>query len=358
MPGRQLPVSLVQIEPTSRCNLACLTCVRGSHPQCWRERDLDKSILTSLLKILPGNTVLHLQGWGEPLLNSQLPDFISLIQQADLRVSLTSNGTVVEDKTMADILVASGLDSLTFSMAGAKSHTQDALRGTGTFVRLEQALDHINASKKEQGRSGPILAISYLLTPETIKELPRAVSWCARRGVSLLAGVHMTHPVSALQKSLQCFVSAPAGYKKYFRIAELKAILHRMRLEMPAMSPHEVPVCAKNPLASLFVAADGSVAPCVFLCSPCDQEKSPLVRAVFGNLHRDSLTTIWNSREYTEFRQAFARRLAFYDKTMARVGLDLDALERLERANQAVRRYFIENPPPEPCRHCLKMQGA
>jgi len=357
VPGHQLPVSLVQIEPTSRCTLACLTCLRGSHPQCWQERDLDASILTALLDILPKSSVLHLQGWGEPLLHLQLPDFISLIQQAGMRVSLTSNGTVV-DRKMADTLVASGLDSLTFSMAGAEGPTQDALRGAGTFACLEQALDYINTSKKEQGRSRPTLAISYLLTPKTIHELPRAVSWSARRRVSLLAGVHMTHAVSELQKSLQCFSRIQARDKKYFRIAELKSILHRMRLTIPAMTAHEVPVCAKNPLETFFVAADGSVSPCVFLCPPCGLEKSPLVRAVFGNLHTDSLDRIWNSSKYTQFRQAFARRLAFYDKTMARVGFDLDALERLDRANQAVQRYFSENPPPEPCRHCLKMQGA
>jgi hypothetical protein len=79
---------------------------------------------------------------------------------------------------------------------------------------------------------------------------------------------------------------------------------------------------------------------------------------VFGNLYAEPLDRIWNSARYTQFRQAFARRLAFYNKTMARVGLDLDALERLDRANQAVKRYFGENQPPQPCRHCLKMQGA
>jgi MoaA/NifB/PqqE/SkfB family radical SAM enzyme len=357
VPGHKLPVSLVQIEPTSRCTLACLTCLRGSHPQCWQERDLDASILTALLDILPQSAVLHLQGWGEPLLYLQLPDCISQIRQAGMRISLTSNGTPVDGK-MADTLVASRLDSLTFSMAGATGDTQDALRGTGSFACLEQALDCINTSKKEQGRSRPTLAISYLLTPKTIHELPGAVSWSARRGVSLLAGVHLTHAVSELQKSLQCFSRIPARDKKYFRIAELKSILHRMRFTMPPMTAHEVPVCAKNPLETFFVAADGSVSPCVFLCPPCGSEKSPLARTVFGNLYAEPLDRIWNSARYTQFRQAFARRLAFYNKTMARVGLDLDALERLDRANQAVKRYFGENQPPQPCRHCLKMQGA
>lgn len=352
--------SLVQVELTSRCNLCCHSCLRGSHPGFWQEQDLSQPILHKLVTSLAQGTTLHLQGWGESLLHPFLGQNISLLKKRGFRVSLTSNGTCL-DRDTADMLVASGLDALTFSMAGADSATQDPLRGAGSFARLEQALELVNAGKTEQGTDQPVLAISYLLTPQTIRQLPRAVTWCARRGVALLVGVHMTHAVNEFQQSLQCFaagVDEQKRYKKYLRRAGIKAVFHRLQLNMPAMAADAVPVCAKNPLDSFFVAADGSVSPCVFLCPPYSEKQSPLTRYVPGNLHHESLAHIWNRSEYRKFRQILADRLALYNRTMAKVGFDLDGLERLEQAKKIISRYFAEHPVPVPCRQCLKMQGA
>ena len=357
MHGPSHPFALVQIEPTSRCNLACRTCPRGSHPLHWQERDLDASLLTSLLRSLPTGTVLHLQGWGEPLLHPDIFHFISQIQQAGHRVSLTSNGTVT-DKKITEKLVDNGPDSLTFSMAGFSSRTQDPLRGPGTREQLEHTVDWLNKRKKQSRGSGPVLAISYLFTPASVTELPATVTWCAQQNVSLLAGIHLTHPLDDVQKSLQCFPLRDRDGQRSIRKAELKAIFHRLHLQFPAMKPEKVPVCAKNPLDCFFVAADGSVAPCVFLASPYAGSASPLARQVFGNLHRESIGTIWNRSGYRKFRHPFAQRTGFYNRIMARVGFDLDALDRLEKANELVGDFFNAHPPPAPCRGCLKMQGA
>jgi len=357
--GAHLPVSLVQIEPTSRCNLSCQSCLRGSHPDSWLERDLDASTLKALLVYLPPDTVVHLQGWGEPLLLPGIFQYISLVRGAGMRVSLTSNATLV-DREMATGLIRSGLDSLTFSMAGF-ANIQDDLRGPGTFIRLEEALEHIKRGKQELGSKRPCLAISYLLTPATIKQLPRAVSWCARRGVSLLAGVHMTHPASDLQRSLQCMGHGKGErkrYKKYLFLAQIKAIIHGLRLELPPLLASEEPICGKNPQDSFFVAADGSVAPCVFLCPPHADNNTPLPRCVFGNLHDQILPIIWNRPAYKRFRQDFARRVQFYETSLAGVGFDLDAPERLDRAKEMIAHFFADNPPPAACRNCLKIQGA
>jgi len=351
--------SLIQVELTSRCQLACRTCLRGSHCHAWQTRDLDTTLIHSLVRELPETTTLHLQGWGEPLLFPLLYQVIAQVKEQGCRVSLTSSGTPM-DREQAARLVAAGLDALTFSMAGTDAATQDALRGTGSFRALEQALDHINACRKGQGTCLPVLAVSYLLTPQTIRQLPGAVSWCARRNISLLAGVHLTHAVNGLQRSLQCCSSSGVKCRQartYLRRAGVLAVFHRLQLHMPAMAPEEMPVCAKNPLDSFFVAADGSVAPCVFLCPPYSSSESPLSGLVFGNLHNASLATIWNRPQYKQFRKIFARRLALYNQTMARVGFDLDAMERLEQARKLISQYFADNPLPDPCQSCLKMQG-
>jgi hypothetical protein len=42
---------------------------------------------------------------------------------------------------------------------------------------------------------------------------------------------------------------------------------------------------------------------------------------------------------------------------MARVGYDMDGIEQLERARELIRKSFLNNPPPEPCAGCSKLNG-
>ena len=360
---------LIQIEPTSRCTLRCATCLRGLHPSLWQERDLDPGIFQKLADVFSRTRAVHLQGWGEPLLHPHLISFISLVKTAGSQASFTSNGTIMDDG-LARRLLKSGVDAITFSMAGAGPSTQDPLRGAGSFDLLNRTVTTISRVKKQRNSKKPRLAISYLLTPTTLRDLSRTLLLCRRWGIQLLAGVQLTHAANEQQLKMQIFsadekLQAKKRSPAVPRLAGLLALLYRVELRFPSNTPSLLPICDKNPVDNLFIGADGSVSPCVFLNPPINREFSWLpdyrdskkMPIRFGNLHQDDLDTIWNREFYKNFRDKFKRRIDIYQHYLGKVGYDMDGIEQLEQARKTIRSAFHENPPPLPCRGCTKLLG-
>lgn len=357
----------LQIELTSRCNLSCQTCLRAVPELSWPGRDFSSSFRSTLQDALGKTRLVHVQGWGETLLVAGLADWINWFKGFGCQVSFTTNGTLLTTTIINDLL-ASGLDGITFSMAGGSRGVQDLLRGQGTHEKLWQALKLLHDMKQKAGSRKPVVAVSYLLTPETIVELPLAISQCRGMGIELFAGVYLTHPVTGRQDGMRLCLR-DEEQKKYRNIllrANWQAFLGRIRLQLPGCTFGTVPVCNKNPQSSCFIGADGSVAPCVFLASPVkgsckgpypDQGLREPGREIFGTLGTDSLDTIWQRSTYRQFRAVFQRRFEVYEAEMSRVGYGMDGIEQLERATKRIHRDFVKMPVPLCCSKCSKMEG-
>ncbi len=356
----------LQIELTSRCNLSCRTCLRAVPDIELQEQDLGFSALQQLQPALQRTALVHLQGWGESMLLDDLVERIRWFRSQGCKVSFTTNGSLMSAGQAAQ-LVTCGLDSITFSMAGATARTQDSLRGEGMHAKLWKSLQLLQKAKQKQGSITPALAVSYLLTRETMSELPQAVKQCRSLGLSLFAGVHLTYAATEQQKTMRTYTHCKEKrFRQIIRRANWQALLGGMRLQLPSFKSVLTPVCDKDPLAGCFIAADGSVAPCVFLYPPTadgrekwftDSGELPVPRKRFGTLNKDSLDLIWQSSEYRAFRKPFQRRLEMYEQEMAKVGLGMDAIQRLERAKNRIRKAFLNLPVPECCSSCPKMEG-
>ncbi len=355
---------LIQIEPTSRCNLRCQTCLRASNPEQWQERDLPFTLFRQVSKEFKQADTIHLQGWGEPLVLGSFIRYLEAAKESGCRVSFTTNGQIM-DRDLAVSLIRSGVDAITFSMAGASAEVQDPLRGSGSLARLQSSISILAAAKRKLHSQSPVLAVSYLLTPATIEELPGAVRWCGKQGISLLAGVHLTHAADRKQQRLQLFPTNDRRIRNVVRKAHVRALFAGVRLELPPLQPTMAPVCAKDPVHNLSIAADGSVAPCVFLNAPVNspvrwQEKNRSIGStpyVFGNISQQRLKDIWNKSAYKEFRLRFLKRQRLYQQALARVGYGMDGIEQLERAKRKIKKYFVDNPAPLSCRQCPKLRG-
>lgn len=129
----------LQIELTNRCNLSCRTCLHAAPGIRLHEDDLSTSTLTSLIPALQHTTSVHLQGWGESMLTNDFPERIRWFKKRNCKVSFTTRGSLMT-RELASQLVASGLDSITFSMTGASTSLQDSLRGVGTHEKLIQSM--------------------------------------------------------------------------------------------------------------------------------------------------------------------------------------------------------------------------
>jgi len=107
-------LSRLYIEPTSRCNLACRTCIRNT----WQEPMGDMSWtlfqrLVSQLKDFPHLESVMFAGFGEPTVHKDILRMIRAVKRLGLRTEITTNGTLL-DGPMID-----GLRRQSFYRAGA-----------------------------------------------------------------------------------------------------------------------------------------------------------------------------------------------------------------------------------------------
>ncbi len=363
----QLPIHSVQIETTSRCNLHCKTCLKPVYKESWQQRDMDQVLFARiLLQIKDYKPDVHLQGWGEPLIQRKFLSFVQQLKREKISTSFTTNGTVMSEN-IATAIVESGVDGVTFSMAGGCSLTQDSLRGDGTFLLLQNAITTLVNVREQYEQGGPQIAISYLLTPDTVQELPKAVSWCRSVGVDAFSTVFLTQSGGDVQKALAFLPSKEeAAEYRFLRIrTNVSALLGRMKLNLKPFYPTLTPVCDKNPLNNIFISANGDVSPCVFLAPPVGEaivwhhsgKDVRQRRFVMGNLKTLTLKEIWETGEYASFREKFRQRKEYYDEKLSKVSYSLSGSCELETARDKIQNYFISHPAPMQCMACAKLKG-
>lgn len=367
VPESEGQITHLQIEPTTRCNLNCTSCIKPAYDRQWVEKDMSLETLHCILDRSPGILSVHLQGWGESLLHPDLPVMVEICKGRGLSVSFTSNGSIM-DAELADRLIGAGLDSVTFSMAGGRATTQDSIRGRGSFKNLKRSVEIFLArSSQTTHGSRPKMAISYLLTPRTLGELPSVVRWCRRSGIDRLATVHLTQAVHHGQQELEFFPERLTIGQKWLRVWSNFLALGTadFRFSLQPFVPERLPMCDKDPLCTCYVSADANVSPCVFLNPPVPEgirwKKGEETRfqspVIFGSLVDQDLDVIYNSVEYRAFRKKFEDRVELYGRAMSKVGYSMEGSAQLERANSKVAREFEVHLPPEPCRLCRKLEG-
>ena len=356
----------VQIEPTSRCNLNCISCAKHDYHSIWQETDLKEQLYYKIISELPESVKsAHLQGWGDPLLHPDIDNFVTRTKKKKLLVSFTTTGTTMSAE-LANRLIGCGLDSITFSMTGGNETTHDKLRGSSSFSLLEKAIDTFEEARKASS-SEIKTSVSFLLTALNIHELPQAIKWCRKRNIDLFSTVHLTQTASKRQENLRFQVDRLTSSTRWLRRRSwLAGLFSKTRIELKSFVPEPTPVCDKNPLNTLFISSNGLVSPCVFLCPPIGTSrlgwlhrgrKSHFRPFVLGDCRHESIEKIWKKPLYTTFRDQFQKRLNIYEEAMAQVGYSMEGPKQLEKALIRINNGFTDNPPPEQCRFCYKMDG-
>ena len=118
----------VRVETTNHCQAACTFCPRDriGRPKGFMPQDLFESIIRQCAE---GECrVVHLHGFGEPLLDKRLSERIRFCKQLGIgRVKIFTNGGLL-DEALSRELVESGLDEVKISIDGADAMEFNELR--------------------------------------------------------------------------------------------------------------------------------------------------------------------------------------------------------------------------------------
>ena len=267
------------IETTNRCNIRCTYCplsfdeysetVGGFKTM---KLDLFQKIAADI-KESGKLKVLRFYLMGEPLVNPHLPEMISIATHMKLaeRTELTSNGFLL-DKKKSLAIINSGLDYLRISVSSINPERHK--RVTESNYGVNQLYDNILNFKKLRDKMGikkPFLYVKMLdsldkkensqfldmydtVADETLLEKP--MNWDSFEGRDLLT---LTYDDD---------------------VKNLKGLY-----------PYKKTVCP-FPFYTLTINVDGDVTVCCV-----DWNKDTAV----GNIHENSLKTIWNGKRMKEF---------------------------------------------------------
>ena len=348
---------------TSRCTRRCAVCPRHALADRWVDRDLSPSAWAAIVPALALADHVHLQGWGEPLLHSDLPEMVAAAKQAGCTVGITTNGDLLA--AAIDWIVAARVDLVTLSVGGAETH--HALLRDGS--RLDSVLHRARHLSTRTVHGRPRVQLAYLLTKDNHAELEQVVRLAAQHG---LRDVFVTHldctPTVALRAAAAFSRSGlQPGVEDSLNAARTAASKCGVRLRTPPDAPQRLLACALDPTRLAFVGADSRVGPCVYLLLPVT---GPISRAdiagvtevapySYGSLLQQPLEPLLSSPARRRFIAPFVARLdaeeAFRAHGLGELGSP--ALAALDAADQERERALAGNPFPSACAGCHKMAG-
>lgn len=131
-----------------------------------------KDFITSLEEFGTNNIRLHFAG-GEPLVKEGVLDLIGFANKKGFTTVMVTNGFLI-DEVMADRIVCSGLDVISISLDSLNADMHDFLRGVkGAYKQAIRAIDHLN---KRGAKSVSILAVIMGINLNNLIELTNWVN--------------------------------------------------------------------------------------------------------------------------------------------------------------------------------------
>ncbi len=297
---------MVKIKLLWRCNLVCGMC------DYWRKggpEPLSTELVTRTLDdlIALGCRKVHFSG-GEPTLRPDLADLIAHARNLKMRVTLTTNGTLLT-RQLSKALVNAGLNGACVSIDSPVRSVHDRMRGArGALKQTIAGVRELRRAAKEQG-SALSIRVNTVVSRENYDTLDKLPDLAHSIGARHLLLIPVDDPSGLLLLNKRRLLDynrriAPALADQ----ALVLGLIGHLREAFPfGLTREELAACRNGnyarglyerqpcyaPWTHALIAADGRVAPC---CS------AP--RLTLGDLQQQSFAEIWQSSPYRTLREA------------------------------------------------------
>jgi MoaA/NifB/PqqE/SkfB family radical SAM enzyme len=311
----ELPTQ-VYIEVTNRCNSRCVSCpltynhflpYEPKHHLAWDD-------FRRIVDQIPHLDRVVLHGIGEPLLNKDLPRFVTHLKERGAEVLFNTNAILLDPKR-GDALTAAGLDELRVSMDAITPELYAQLRGVD---RLAQVVRNLKAFiERHAGRTKPKVTLWWVAMQVNLPQLPDFVRLAAEIGVT---EVYMQRLVyfggggelgeNTTMKAEQSLYTVLEGQQATL-IRECEGLAAELGLAFRASgatTPSES-VTAKGshpwqdcmrPWKLMYITANGTALPCC-IAPFATQDYSQII---LGNVLQKTAAEVWNGTPYQDLRSA------------------------------------------------------
>ena len=311
-PATQPRLDWVQISVTTHCNAGCTYCPRTVFRSTWQGRHIAPELFARILSTLHTVSLIHLQGWGEPILHPHFWDLLRMTKKAGFLASCTSNGQLLDSDALKKA-VDSGLDVLALSLAGL-DETNDRIRRGTSFRQVVRTIEEAQRIKALRRSPVPRLHLAYTLLRSNLQELSRLPAFFQSLGVDHVVLSSLTLPLSSAWEQEALLADSEQGYGA-FR-AEIRRLfagnLQKDRVFGHVYNPYRSPGrCSENVERALCLSPEGRVTPCVFTQIPAGPPTSywfqgnayELEPVDFGRPADLKLKKLWHDAAYRRFRR-------------------------------------------------------
>lgn len=182
--------TMINIEPTTRCNFNCWYCV-GRH---MRQDDIRVENFGRMLENFPQVKTIALVGEGEPLMHKDFFEMAQMAKDRSIRVMIISNGSAFSQSVVKQLCetevayVSISIDSFdpaTFARSRLDGDLEKVLRG----IRL------LREYRDKNGFKFPKIALKGTLFSHTIDQLPAIVDLAKANGVEIFESFQALNPM-------------------------------------------------------------------------------------------------------------------------------------------------------------------
>jgi radical SAM protein with 4Fe4S-binding SPASM domain len=274
---------LLEVEPSSLCNLRCPLCAVGAGKLTREQGNMSLDRFRRIIDDI-GPYLVHLTLWnqGEPFLNPDLVEMIRYAKAAKMVVLTSTNGHFLDTRDRAEELAASGLDDLIISIDGTDQRTYQQYRIGGDLQRVIRGIRRLVAAKKRLGTDTPFIELQFLVMKHNQDQIERFRALARELAVDRIS--LKTLQVQTLDEAKRYLPTRPS-YQRYTRDGRSLRLKGKMRNNC-----RWIWFCP-------VINSDGTV------CACCFDKDNSLPMGNVSNSQR--LTQIWRDRRY----QAFRRRI-------------------------------------------------
>ena len=310
---------LIEIEPTSGCNLKCRMCHVAFMKEVPQYLDLDR---VASFEFLKGRTVI-LGAVFEPFIHPEINRLIDILNQQMCRVVIITNARNLHKKKIPAIF-DSDLEAVTFSFDGITKATYEKIRVGGNF---DQTLENIENFRVALSGRETFFAINYTVLKSNMNEVSLAPSFWESYNIDLVRFLSMVvrNESEFLEKN-----SLWSVREQYFQALNKAAkSIDELNLKISITSPYFESLDAKNiwgdrvkggvfqsrtsPRTQRVYHREFEYGESQGMTFPC---KSPFVAVRItwdgivnlchnrpvGNLYQKTFNEIWNGRRAQELR--------------------------------------------------------
>lgn len=275
---------LIQVEPTNRCNLKCLSCPCGRGELEREPHDMSFGDFRRLVDDMGRYLLLMvLWSWGEPFMNRDLPKMIRYATENGIQTVSSTNCHFLNDEDFVADVMTAGLSSLIVAVDSTSIHSYAEYRREGNAANVVRGVENLVRIKRKSGAKTRI-NLRMVAMRQNEHEIDQVRSFARDLGADIFS-VKTANPSSGTIYLDSQIIPNNPRLRRY--------LYHRDSYER---------VLSKRPCRRIWtmtnVHSNGDVVPC------CRDHTSSVK---LGNFLEEPLSRIWMSDAYSELRRNIYR---------------------------------------------------